>query len=54
MRGQCLPDTLEHQVLAEHLEAGAGVHLLGPGRHLAQAVLHTQAQALDGQGAADT
>ena len=49
-----LPDTLEHQVLAEHLEAGAGVHLLGPGRHLAQAVLHPQAQALDGQRAADT
>ena len=41
-------------MLAEHLEAGAGVHLLGPGRHLAQAVLHPQAQALDGQRAADT
>ena len=49
-----LPDTLEHQVLTEHLEAGAGVHLLGPGRYLAQAVLHPQAQALDGQRAPDT
>ena len=49
-----LPYTLEHQVLAEHLEAGASVHLLGPGCHLAQAVLHPQAQALDGQRAANT
>jgi len=47
-------DTLEHQVLAQQLEARVLVHLLGPGGHFAQAVFHTQRHSLDCQRTTNT
>ena len=46
--------TFQHQVLAQQLQAGVFVHILGPGSHLGQTVLHSQGHPLDGEGAADT
>ena len=38
-------------MLPDHLEGTVPVDLLGPGRELADAVLHAEGHALDGQAA---